>query len=114
MPFRVGMDHNFCTQKGRRQLFLHLVHHLMCVGNGHGRINPDVELDKIMGAACPGAKVVNALQFGMLARPEEHTSELQSLMRISYAVFCLKKKNNDIKKIKDTIDSKSYTLKPKS
>src|SRR3546814_4402511 len=28
-------------------------------------------------------------------RSEEHTSELQSLMRISYAVFCLKKKNND-------------------
>src|SRR3546814_2403650 len=29
-----------------------------------------------------------------LARSEEHTSELQSLMRISYAVFCLKKKIN--------------------
>src|SRR3546814_3860110 len=29
----------------------------------------------------------------MLDRSEEHTSELQSLMRISYAVFCLKKKN---------------------
>src|SRR3546814_9667175 len=30
-------------------------------------------------------------------RSEEHTSELQSLMRISYAVFCLKKKNHKIK-----------------
>src|SRR3546814_10045297 len=30
--------------------------------------------------------------LGRLARSEEHTSELQSLMRISYAVFCLKKK----------------------
>src|SRR3546814_4377288 len=30
--------------------------------------------------------------FGQEARSEEHTSELQSLMRISYAVFCLKKK----------------------
>src|SRR3546814_4406648 len=30
----------------------------------------------------------------MAARSEEHTSELQSLMRISYAVFCLKKKKN--------------------
>src|SRR3546814_3695407 len=30
--------------------------------------------------------------FGSLFRSEEHTSELQSLMRISYAVFCLKKK----------------------
>src|SRR3546814_1439744 len=31
-----------------------------------------------------------------LARSEEHTSELQSLMRISYAVFCLKKKKSNI------------------
>src|SRR3546814_2919355 len=30
-------------------------------------------------------------------RSEEHTSELQSLMRISYAVFCLKKKKNQLK-----------------
>src|SRR3546814_7446913 len=30
------------------------------------------------------------------SRSEEHTSELQSLMRISYAVFCLKKKSNNI------------------
>src|SRR3546814_3974079 len=37
-------------------------------------------------------------------RSEEHTSELQSLMRISYAVFCLKKKNyqNTQKQNKDT------------
>src|SRR3546814_3664744 len=34
-------------------------------------------------------------------RSEEHTSELQSLMRISYAVFCLKKKNNNITRIKN-------------
>src|SRR3546814_7528749 len=32
----------------------------------------------------------------LATRSEEHTSELQSLMRISYAVFCLKKKNNQI------------------
>src|SRR3546814_2452436 len=31
-------------------------------------------------------------QVGIVRRSEEHTSELQSLMRISYAVFCLKKK----------------------
>src|SRR3546814_3222958 len=34
-----------------------------------------------------------ALDEGTRLRSEEHTSELQSLMRISYAVFCLKKKN---------------------
>src|SRR3546814_8463671 len=32
------------------------------------------------------------LEDGAIVRSEEHTSELQSLMRISYAVFCLKKK----------------------
>src|SRR3546814_3469569 len=37
-------------------------------------------------------------------RSEEHTSELQSLMRISYAVFCLKKKNT-----KEIIHTTAYT-----
>src|SRR3546814_7186465 len=36
--------------------------------------------------------------FAKIERSEEHTSELQSLMRISYAVFCLKKKSNKILK----------------
>src|SRR3546814_8450570 len=40
--------------------------------------------------------------FVVEPRSEEHTSELQSLMRISYAVFCLKKKKNTIKNSKDT------------
>src|SRR3546814_5163758 len=39
----------------------------------------------------PYLSVTNS--HAMLHRSEEHTSELQSLMRISYAVFCLKKKN---------------------
>src|SRR3546814_3029805 len=37
-------------------------------------------------------------------RSEEHTSELQSLMRISYAVFCLKKKKKEIKKDNNVIN----------
>src|SRR3546814_20164828 len=40
-------------------------------------------------------------------RSEEHTSELQSLMRISYAVFCLKKKTTQHKTTYDT--NKNYT-----
>src|SRR3546814_5770764 len=36
-------------------------------------------------------------------RSEEHTSELQSLMRISYAVFCLKKKKHRIKQHKNQV-----------
>src|SRR3546814_2904842 len=38
------------------------------------------------------ANVVRGSLGGRSSRSEEHTSELQSLMRISYAVFCLKKK----------------------
>src|SRR3546814_6272346 len=39
---------------------------------------------------------------GIGNRSEEHTSELQSLMRISYAVFCLKKKNTNMDRNKTT------------
>src|SRR3546814_2340288 len=39
------------------------------------------------------AENASTIYFNPAGRSEEHTSELQSLMRISYAVFCLKKKN---------------------
>src|SRR3546814_2108764 len=45
----------------------------------------------------PGVELVANLAV-LLLRSEEHTSELQSLMRISYAVFCLKKKKQTIPK----------------
>src|SRR3546814_8287826 len=38
----------------------------------------------------------HALGDGVALRSEEHTSELQSLMRLSYAVFCLKKKKTNL------------------
>src|SRR3546814_12039941 len=55
-------------------------------------------LAAMMTASGAGAQVSDdAVRIGVLTdmsgRSEEHTSELQSLMRISYAVFCLKKKN---------------------
>src|SRR3546814_10207348 len=40
-----------------------------------------------------GQGFANAVGMAMAERSEEHTSELQSLMRLSYAVFCLQKKN---------------------
>src|SRR3546814_9787314 len=43
-------------------------------------------------------------------RSEEHTSELQSLMRISYAVFCLKKKNISTKYILRVTDTRANKL----
>src|SRR3546814_10055769 len=42
--------------------------------------------------AYPAIPMIDRATGGILGRSEEHTSELQSLMRISYAVFCLKKK----------------------
>src|SRR3546814_6846032 len=44
--------------------------------------------------------VVGSAEVSYLVRSEEHTSELQSLMRISYAVFCLKKKKTQNNKQK--------------
>src|SRR3546814_1753640 len=45
-------------------------------------------------------------------RSEEHTSELQSLMRISYAVFCLKKKNKHIHEYRAITSDTVNKLKP--
>src|SRR3546814_6618181 len=45
----------------------------------------------------------------LIGRSEEHTSELQSLMRISYAVFCLKKKHN-IKITQHNTDSNTHNI----
>src|SRR3546814_1356154 len=51
---------------------------------------------KVQGAGAGHVVVehVSAKVGRVIGRSEEHTSELQSLMRISYAVFCLKKKKN--------------------
>src|SRR3546814_1560553 len=49
-----------------------------------------------VGGIAGASKASGRIARGRKTRSEEHTSELQSLMRISYAVFCLKKK---IKKI---------------
>src|SRR3546814_7129258 len=74
----------------------------------HRDIGPDRSGDQVAHSADQLSQVYD-LRFEMLApseaqkatnknppRSEEHTSELQSLMRISYAVFCLKKKNQQI------------------
>src|SRR3546814_5856670 len=48
----------------------------------------DIQIGRLKNAGCE-----------IIRRSEEHTSELQSLMRISYAVFCLKKKRQHLKSI---------------
>src|SRR3546814_6350574 len=46
----------------------------------------------VTGEIAPSGEMDVATPVGTIGRSEEHTSELQSLMRISYAVFCLKNK----------------------
>src|SRR3546814_8209400 len=77
----------------------------LCVDDGASRDVPDALIHDalVIGAAMVGIEVRKpSLRMGegcaagkrpARRRSEEHTSELQSLMRISYAVFCLKKKN---------------------
>src|SRR3546814_8914599 len=60
------------------------------LGKGIGEAVAGV-VPRLMGDIVGGA--LRAALSGDSSRSEEHTSELQSLMRISYAVFCLKKKN---------------------
>src|SRR3546814_5160166 len=88
----------------------HLEFSVTKLGDGNGFLEAFREAQNIAGwlAADPHRGVsdqaecqLRLAQRRMVAflarcwRSEEHTSELQSLMRISYAVFCLKKKNND-------------------
>src|SRR3546814_6062430 len=64
------------------------------IGVGTTAIEPVLDLRQL--GACPDrgdAWCSGQVAEGEALRSEEHTSELQSLMRISYAVLCLKKKN---------------------
>src|SRR3546814_8311864 len=56
---------------------------------------PSLRRDRALDRGAPGDRVGPAAQAPD-SKSEEHTSELQSLMRISYAVFCLKKKKRTI------------------
>src|SRR3546814_4130198 len=81
---------------GRRA---HLVApHLM---GAHRLVLADVEERRVAG---PGA-AIGGLGDEVGQRSEEHTSELQSLMRISYAVFCLKKKTYNIEQNTNKLDN---------
>src|SRR3546814_10018417 len=57
--------------------------------------SPALIIDSTLGVAALLVPIVGSVIIGLMARrSEEHTSELQSLMRISYAVFCLKKQKS--------------------
>src|SRR3546814_2584835 len=57
---------------------------------------------QVYEAAGVGPEDIEVVELHDCFRSEEHTSELQSLMRISYAVFCLKKKKTDINNTHET------------
>src|SRR3546814_7779932 len=59
---------------------------------GSGHDDPSVQPNPGPSGYLTCAAINEALYNATPSRSEEHTSELQSLMRISYAVFCLKKK----------------------
>src|SRR3546814_3197189 len=71
-------------------------------GADHGRAHKGNE-------ALSNQKRSNACRQSAQDRSEEHTSELQSLMRISYAVFCLKKKTKIITTPHTTYNTAHYT-----
>src|SRR3546814_6767534 len=79
--------------------------------------SPERDLHELFARMCFNAAISNLddhpRNHALLAkeRSEEHTSELQSLMRISYAVFCLKKKtsNNKVDTYNTTSNNKTVT-----
>src|SRR3546814_3192290 len=81
-------------------LFRSLQHPFENIGNDRGIASfPKIDCSRSRRAAGgPSCRATATPQAGGSYRSEEHTSELQSLMRISYAVFCLKKKKNTNKK----------------
>src|SRR3546814_5966514 len=83
--------------------------HSLCLSTRHGQSGRTFPLGALRGVPADGGRarpagldvrrkafpVRTRWSTALTTRSEEHTSELQSLMRNSYAVFCLKKKNND-------------------
>src|SRR3546814_3451065 len=80
------------------QLLAQGVKHVFCVpGESYLAVLDGLHDASIQVTVCrqEGGAAMMADAHGKLTRSEEHTSELQSLLRTSYAVFCLKKKKID-------------------
>src|SRR3546814_5419216 len=78
---------------------------LLEAGKDHGAqsIVWALQRDGIHSVPSPSTVWQILTRRGAITRSEEHTSELQSLMRISYAVFCLKKQKKTPSKIDETM-----------
>src|SRR3546814_4573395 len=78
---------------------IHMSHNLEIVPDGDRELvyvcgKEGVRKLKFEDGQWAASWLINGQSFGELRRSEEHTSELQSLMRNSYAVFCLKQKTS--------------------
>src|SRR3546814_8102776 len=88
--FRSGIDvENIIGARGDPKLLGHAV--------GDLEIGDPLGAEALVVDGKAADEIIERLEFVVARRSEEHTSELQSLMRISYAVFCLKKKKAQIK-----------------
>src|SRR3546814_10606303 len=89
-PITVGTSDTAIMEHGGKRIVMN--------GNAHVHRQQDANND----ALDVRSEQLIILPDDDVVRSEEHTSELQSLMRISYAVFCLKKKNQINKSINNT------------
>src|SRR3546814_7980844 len=82
-PVRTSTSHRVCVTHQNQRRF----------GMARAEFGRDLQQVRRFGASSQTAQVgcLNGGAISHWVRSEEHTSELQSLMRISYAVFCLKK-----------------------
>src|SRR3546814_8626877 len=95
VALRYGADASAQTIVAFRPKESFLANFLRLIGEPP-RVVEVVFLQPIVPGDAEGRRRIAELARARIVRSEEHTSELQSLMRISYAVFCLKKTNNII------------------
>src|SRR3546814_7262582 len=96
--FRSRVDPaGLCDQRHDRTIIVRHQVSRDCLGRWHRTSESDtrdanVAHKRLSHVRAPNGELENIRRHPSLMRSEEHTSELQSLMGISYAVFCLKKK----------------------
>src|SRR3546814_6135668 len=109
-PFNADFSDWFACKPGDPRVVSGMPHTILpacrrtCPGPSHGRVGDRQPFPHMRATCVRGSHECHQRGLGAVARigvprwtvdrlrSEEHTSELQSLMRISYAVFCLKKK----------------------
>src|SRR3546814_9331850 len=87
----IHYDVEYCRARGHPGLLAHGFQVLIQTAAGAG-VFPHVVGDSLIGFIEQSSRFLKPVYTGDTLRSEEHTSELQSIMRTTYAVFCCKKK----------------------